>query len=143
MKKMIYEKAVNLLCESNTLTLSIIDADNFPKTYAMEKVISYKLDKIFFITKKDSKKVKLLGRNNKCCVEVHTEEDSISLKGIIEINKKDEEKSLILPYEYVERLENSGSDKYCVLIFNTIEVDMYIDGETELITKDKYVESMC
>lgn len=126
MKEMIYEKAVNLLSKSNTLALSVIDVNNFPKTYAMEKVISYSLDKILFITKKDSKKVHLLGINNKCCVEVHTENDSVSLKGTIEINENDEEKNLILPYEHVKRLKKSGSDKYCILIFNTIEADIYI-----------------
>lgn len=136
MKEMIYEKAIKLLSKSNTLTLSVIDVDNFPKIYPMEKVISHKLDKIFFITKKDSNKVNLLGINNKCCVEVHTEDDSVSLKGIIEINQNEEEKKCILPYEYLERLARSGSDKYCVLIFKTLEAYIYIDGETEKITTD-------
>lgn len=134
MKEMIYEKAIKLLSESNTLALSLIDIDNFPKTYAMEKVISYNLDKVFFITKKDSKKVYLLEKNNKCCVEIHTENDSLSLKGTIEINKSDEDKSLILPYEYVKRLEKSGSNKYCILIFNTMEADIYIDDKTKKFT---------
>lgn len=136
MKEMIYEKAIKLLNESNTLAVSVIDVDNFPKIYPMEKVISHKLDKIFFITKKDSNKVNLLRINNKCCVEVHTEDDYVSLKGIIEINQNEEEKKRILPYEYLERLARSGSEKYCVLIFKTLESYIYIDGESEKIIKD-------
>ncbi|MGL4774679.1 MAG: pyridoxamine 5'-phosphate oxidase family protein [Clostridium sp.] len=137
MKEVIYEKAVNMLSESNTLSLSVIDVDNCPKIYPMEKVISHKLNKILFITKKDSNKVYLLGINNKCCVEVHTEDDSVSLKGTIEINQNEEEKCRILPYEYLQRLTRSGSDKYCVLIFKTLEANIYINGETERIATDK------
>ncbi|MGN0144790.1 MAG: pyridoxamine 5'-phosphate oxidase family protein [Clostridium sp.] len=134
MKEMIYEKAVKLLSDSNTLALSVIDYDNYPKVYPMEKVLSQKLDKVFFITKKESNKVHLLNINNKCCIEVHTEDDSICLKGTIEINQNDEGKSDILPYDYLQRLARSGSEKYCILIFNTLEADIYIDGENERIT---------
>lgn len=49
MKEMIYEKAIKLLSESNTLSLSVIDVDDFPKIYPMEKVISHKLDKNFLL----------------------------------------------------------------------------------------------
>lgn len=137
MKKIIYEKAINLINENNTLSLSIIDSDSYPKIYAMEKVNCDKIDKIIFITKKDSNKVNSLNLNNKCCVEVHTDDDSISLKGYIEISQNDKEKMDILPYEYVQRLQRSGSDKYCVLIFNTIEADIYIDGKREIIATEK------
>ena len=67
--------------------------------------------------------------NNKCCVELHTEDDSVCLKGNIEIQEDDETKRKILPSQYVERLERSGMQRYCVLIFTTITVDLYIDGE--------------
>lgn len=63
--------------ESNTLSLSIVDKEVYPKVYAMEKILSVNLNRIIFITKKDSNKVSLLNISNKCCVEVHTEDDMI------------------------------------------------------------------
>ena len=125
----IYEKAIQLINSSNTLALSAIDEYGYPKIYAMEKVVSEDLNKIIFITKRDSNKVRLLNINNKCCVELHTEDDSVCLKGNIEIQEDDEMKRKILPSQYVERLERSGMQRYCVLIFTTITVDLYIDGE--------------
>ncbi len=125
----IYEKAIQLINSSNTLALSAIDEYGYPKIYAMEKVVSEDLNKIIFITKRDSNKVRLLNINNKCCVELHTEDDSVCLKGNIEIQEDDETKRKILPSQYVERLERSGMQRYCVLIFTTITVDLYIDGE--------------
>lgn len=125
----IYEKAIQLINSSNTLALSAIDEYGYPKIYAMEKVVSEDLNKIIFITKRDSNKVRLLNINNKCCVELHTEDDSVCLKGNIEIQEDDETKRKILPRQYVERLERSGMQRYCVLIFTTITVDLYIDGE--------------
>ncbi|QEH67831.1 pyridoxamine 5'-phosphate oxidase family protein [Cellulosilyticum sp. ST5] len=124
-----YEKAIQLINSSNTLALSAIDEYGYPKIYAMEKVVSEDLNKIIFITKRDSNKVRLLNINNKCCVELHTEDDSVCLKGNIEIQEDDETKRKILPSQYVERLERSGMQRYCVLIFTTITVDLYIDGE--------------
>ena len=85
-----YEKAIKLMSDSNTLALSIVDEDGYPKIYAMEKVVSEKLNTVIFITKKDSRKVSLLNSNNKCCVALHNEEDSLCLKGSVEI-KEDEE----------------------------------------------------
>ncbi len=123
----IYEKAIQLINSSNTLALSAIDEYGYPKIYAMEKVVSEDLNKIIFITKRDSNKVRLLNINNKCCVELHTEDDSVCLKGNIEIQEDDETKRKILPRQYVERLERSGMQRYCVLIFTTITVDLYID----------------
>lgn len=123
----IYEKAIQLINSSNTLALSAIDEYGYPKIYAMEKVVSEDLNKIIFITKRDSNKVRLLNINNKCCVELHTEDDSVCLKGNIEIQEDDETKRKILPSQYVERLERSGMQRYCVLIFTTITVDLYID----------------
>lgn len=125
----IYEKAIQLINSSNTLALSAIDEYGYPKIYAMEKVVSEDLDKIIFITKRDSNKVCLLNINNKCCVELHTEDSSVCLKGNIEIQEDDEAKRKILPSKYVERLERSGMQRYCMLIFTTVTVDLYIDGE--------------
>ncbi|KGM92851.1 hypothetical protein Z968_13030 [Clostridium novyi A str. 4552] len=95
----------------------------------MEKVISENLDKIIFITKKDSNKVRLLNISNKCCVEVHTEDNMICLRGKIEIYKSEKGKIQILSKNYIERLEYSGSHKYCILIFNTLKATLYIDGD--------------
>lgn len=128
-RELIYEKAISLLNESNTLALSILDEDRYPKIYPMEKVSSENLNRVVFITKKDSNKVNLLNRNNQCCVEVHTEDDSVCLKGNIEIHEIDKQMKESLPYEYLQRLERRGSHKYCILIFNTIKADLYKDGE--------------
>lgn len=127
----IYEKAIHLLNESETLALSIVDEDSYPQIYPMEKVISENLDKIIFITKKDSNKVRLLNISNKCCVEVHTKDDMICLRGKIEIYNSEEQKKQLLPKDYIERLEHSGSHQYCILIFNTFKASLYIDGELE------------
>jgi len=40
MRRAIYEKAIHLLNESNTLSLSIVDKEGYPIVYAMEKVLS-------------------------------------------------------------------------------------------------------
>ena len=125
----IYEKAVQLLKESNTLALSVMDEEGYPKIYAMEKVISVNLDTVIFITKKDSNKVCLLNKNNKCCVEIHTEDDMVSLKGNVDIVESREENDQCLPNEYIRRLEISDSERYCILIFHAIEADLYIEGE--------------
>lgn len=132
-RKTIYEKAIYLLDKSNTLALSIVDEYGYPKIYAMEKVLSRNLENILFITKKDSNKVRLLNLSNKCCVEVHTEDDMVCLRGYIKIKNSDEEKKEILPQDYIQRLERSGSNKYCVLTFHTLNVDLYIDGNLESI----------
>lgn len=88
-ERLMYEKAVNLLNKSNTLALSMVDEDGYPKIYPMEKVVSVNLDKVIFITKKDSNKVKLLNKSNKCCIEVHTEDDMVLLKGNMEIHESE------------------------------------------------------
>ncbi|MNN51425.1 Pyridoxamine 5'-phosphate oxidase [compost metagenome] len=124
-----YEKAVNLLNKSNTLALSMVDEDGYPKIYPMEKVVSVNLDKVIFITKKDSNKAKLLNISNKCCIEVHTEDDMVLLKGNMEIHESEYIKKKSLPNDYIKRLERSGSERYCVLIFKTFQVDLYIDGD--------------
>lgn len=124
----IYEKAVQLVGNASTLALSIIDIDGYPKVYAMEKVISEDLNKVIFITKKDSNKVRALNINNKCCLEVHTEEDSVCLKGNIQIQEDDEIKIQIFPYEYIKRLEKGDMQRYCLLIFSCSSAYMYIDG---------------
>ena len=134
MTKAIYEKAIHMLNESNTLSLSIVDKDGYPKVYAMEKVLSIDLNKIIFITKKDSNKVSLLNISHKCCVEVHTEDDMICLKGNMEIQESNEKKREILPQNYIERLERSGSNKYCILIFHAFNADLFIDGKLETIS---------
>lgn len=131
MKNVLYEKAIHLLEESETLSLSIIDKDGYPKIYPMEKVLSVDLNRIIFITKKDSNKVSLLNISNKCCVEVHTENDMVCLKGIVEIQESEEKKREILPEEYIKRLAASGSHKYCILIFHTFNADIYIEGKSE------------
>ncbi|GAA0075813.1 hypothetical protein UT300005_01910 [Clostridium sp. CTA-5] len=43
-RKIIYEKAIHLLNESNTLALSVVDENNYPNIYPMEKVISVNLN---------------------------------------------------------------------------------------------------
>lgn len=129
----ICEKAIGLLNNANTLALSIVDEEGYPKIYAMEKVLSTNLDQVVFITKKDSNKVRLLNLSGKCCVEVHTEDDMVCLRGYIEIEDNEKEKSGILPPSYLQRLERSGSNKYCVLIFHTFNADLYIDGHWETI----------
>lgn len=53
----------------------------------------------------------------------------------MEIQESEEEKRKILPKDYMERLENRGSDKYCVLIFHTFNGEVYID---EIHTKFYY-----
>jgi len=133
MKKAIYKKAISLLNESDTLSLSIVDKEGYPKIYAMEKVLSINLNKIIFITKKDSNKVGLLNINNKCCVEVHTESEMICLKGNMEIQESEEKKREILPPNYIKRLEASGSDKYCILIFHAFNADLFIENKLEII----------
>lgn len=133
MRRVIYEKAIHLLNESNTLSLSIVDKEGYPKVYAMEKVLSVNLNRIIFITKKDSNKVSLLNISNKCCVEVHTEDDMICLKGNMEIQESEEKKREILPHNYIKRLETSGSHKYCILIFRVFNADLFIDGKSETI----------
>lgn len=133
MRKIIFEKAIHLLNESKTLSLSIVDKEGYPKIYPMEKVLSVNLDRIIFITKKDSNKVSLLNISNKCCVEVHTEDDMVCLKGNMEIQESEEKKREILPQNYIKRLEGSGSHKYCVLIFHTFNADLYIEGKLESI----------
>lgn len=134
-RETICEKAICLLEKNSILALSVVDEYGYPKTYAMEKVLSKNLEKIIFITKKDSNKVRLLNLNNKCCVEVHTEDDMICLRGHIKIQNSDEEKRKILPQDYMQRLECSGSNKYCVLIFNMVNADLYIDGNLENIIR--------
>jgi len=128
-----YKKAIELMRSSNILALSIIDECDYPKIYAMEKVISEDLSKIIFITKKNSNKVRLLNIDNKCCVELHTDDDSICLKGSIEIQEDDEVKKKILPSQYVERLERSGMQRYCVLIFTAFNADLYVDNNSQII----------
>ena len=113
--------------------MSIVDEYGYPKIYAMEKVLSRNLENILFITKKDSNKVRLLNLSNKCCVEIHTEDDMVCLRGYIKIKNSDEEKKEILPQDYIQRLERSGSNKYCVLTFHTLNIDLYIDGILESI----------
>lgn len=132
-RRIIYEKAIHLLNESNTLSLSIVDEDGYPKIYAMEKVLSVNLNMVVFITKKDSNKVSLLKMINKCCVEVHTEDDMVCLKGNMEIQESEEKKKEILPQDYIKRLEVSGSHKYCVLIFHAFNADLFIEGKLENI----------
>lgn len=132
--KMIYKKAIHLLDESETLSLSIVDKDGYPKIYPMEKVLSEDLKRIVFITKKDSNKVRLLNISNKCCVEVHTENDMVCLKGNMELQEGEEKKREILPQDYIKRLEASDGLKYCVLIFNAINADLYIEGKLESIS---------
>lgn len=133
MRNIICEKAIHLLNESNTLSLSIVDEDGYPKIYPMEKVLSVNLNRIIFITKKDSNKVSLLNISNKCCVEVHTEDDMLCLKGTMEIQESEGKKREILPQDYIKRLEARGSHKYCVLIFHTFNADLYIEGKLESI----------
>lgn len=123
--KTIYEKAVELLNRSKTLALSVIDENNFPVIYPMEKVISIGLDKVLFITKKDSHKVCMLKKNNQCCVEVHTEEDMLCLRGYIKICEDEEEKQKLLPAEYMERLRRRGSRRYCIMIFEMCSYFLY------------------
>ncbi|MDQ0150016.1 hypothetical protein ACFO6R_08365 [Eubacterium multiforme] len=127
-KDILYENAIRLLNKSNTLSLSVVDENGYPIIYAMEKVLQINLEKVIFITKKVSKKVSLLNINNKCCVEVHTEDDMVCLKGYIEIKNSEKDKKEILPKNYIQRLKNSGSDKYCLLIFHTLNAHLYIDG---------------
>lgn len=134
MRKTICENAIYLLNKSSTLSLSVVDEEGYPKIYAMEKVLSVDLNTIVFITKKCSNKVRLLNINNKCCVEVHTEDDMVCLKGNIEILESEGKKRELLPQNYIKRLEDSGSHKYCVLIFHAINADLFIEGKLEIIS---------
>lgn len=129
----IYQKAIQLLNESNTFSLSIIDEDGYPKIYPMEKVVSVNLDRVIFITKKNSNKVRFLNLNNKCCVEVNTEDDMVCLRGCIEIQDSEEEKRKVLPADYIKRLEESGSNKYCILVFQAYYADLYMEGNLQSI----------
>lgn len=127
-RRIIYEKAIKLLNESSTLSLSIVDEEGYPQIYPMEKVMSVNLDRVIFITKKDSNKVRLLNISNKCCVEVHKEDDMVCLKGNIEIQEDDDQKRKVLPRNYIKRLEGSGIHNYCVLIFHALKSDLYMMG---------------
>lgn len=128
------KKAIHLLNESNTLSLSIVDKRGVSKSLCNGKVENLSvMNRIIFITKKDSNKVSLLNISNKCCVEVHTEDDMICLKGNMEIQESEEKKREILPHNYIKRLETSGSHKYCILIFRAFNADLFIDGKSETI----------
>lgn len=98
-----------------------------------EKGCTEKLERVVVITKKHSNKVELLNKNNKCCVEIHTEDDSICLQGTVEIRESEKDKTDILPEAYIKRLMHSGSEKYCVLIFNTSRAYLYIDEESKVL----------
>lgn len=129
----IYQHAIEMLKASDTLTLSIIDEKGYPKIYPMEKVLSVDLHKVIFITKKHSNKVNSLSLSNKCCVEVHSAEDMICLSGKIAVEENEDKMKQTLPIDYIKRLENSGINKYCMLIFHTINAHLYIDDKTENI----------
>ena len=53
----------------------------------------------------------------------------VLLKGNMEIHESEYIKKKSLPNDYIKRLERSGSERYCVLIFKTFQVDLYIDGD--------------
>lgn len=111
----IYQKAIQLLKESNTLTLSIVDEKGSLKIYPLEKVSSVNLNEIIFITKKNSIKFRSLKISNKCCVEVHSEDDMICIRGNIEIEENEKKMKQILSSEYIQRLESRG-DLYILCI---------------------------
>ena len=57
----------------------------------------------------------------------------ICLSGKIAVEENEDKMKQTLPIDYIKRLENSGINKYCMLIFHTINAHLYIDDKTENI----------
>ena len=125
------ECAQKLMEESETLHLGVLGEDGYPVIYPMEKVGTIGLKKVFFITKKDSKKVKYLLSHNKCTVECHDPQECIvSLFGTVEIVTDLEKIKLCIPQAYWLRLmKHKNAESYCLLEFNTEMGQLYQSGQ--------------
>lgn len=124
------ELGVHLLKSCDTLLLGVIDENGFPAIYPMEKVTSVGIEKVLFITKIDSDKVKAICKCEKGCIECYADESIVWLWGNIEIIKDFEKIKRILPEKYWERLmKHENYRDYCVLFFKTKTAKIYVDGE--------------
>jgi len=122
-------RAIKLLKENETVSISIVKPDNTPYIYAMEKVSSNELINILFITKKNSNKVSYIKNNNRVGVLCNNSEDSITMSGIIEIIEDEAIKKEVLPDDYWQRISKRDSTLYCVLSFTVEVADLYISGK--------------
>lgn len=127
----LFENAESLVQERETLHLGIVNDSGYPVIYPMEKVGAIGLKKVFFITKKDSKKVKYLLSHNKCTVECHDPQECIvSLFGTAEIVTDLEKIKLCIPQAYWLRLmKHKDAESYCLLEFNTEMGQLYQSGQ--------------
>ena len=128
------ELGAHLLESCDTLQLGIINENGFPMIYPMEKVTSVAIDKVLFITKKDSDKGKAIGKCEKSCIECYTDETILWLLGKIEIIKDFEIIKSLLPEKYWERLmKHENYRDYCVLLFKTGTATIYENGKKYVI----------
>lgn len=124
------ESAQKLLEESSTLHLGVLGAQGYPLIYPMEKVGTIALKKVFFLTKKDSKKVHCLSAHNKCTVVCHDPQERIvSLLGTAQIITDPEAIKRCIPQAYWLRLiQHKAPEAYCLLEFNTNTAQLYQSG---------------
>lgn len=124
----IQQKASNLLNETETLVLSVVDNTLCAKAYAMSKVLCNELSKVIFIAKTSSRKIQYLTQNPFCSVLCFKDDDSVLLTGSANLIFDINEIKTIVPESFFERISKKGADNYCVIEFNSKTAEIYYDN---------------
>ena len=124
------EKAAALLAQCDTVVLTSVDADGFPRPVPMSKGHTAGYDEIWTATSADSAKVADFRRNPRAGIGYASYGDSVALRGRIEIVDDEAIRRAMWQKWYIDHFPGGPTDPaYVLLRFVGTEATFWIDRE--------------
>ncbi len=134
MEDVMEQKAKELLEKCETVSLSSVDENGYPRIRIMSKLKTDRFDKLYFSTLTDSKKVGHFLANPKAGVCFFSGGDSVTLTGNVEVSQDIELKKKLWQDEFIDYFTDGVSDpNYCILTFTAKEALACIDNQCETL----------
>jgi len=131
----ILEKAENLLHQCHVITLASVSEAGFPRVCAMVKVRNDGIKTIWVATGTTSRKTIHFKENPKASVCFHSDTDSVTLIGTVQIFTDTKTKEEIWQDWFIDFFPEGATDpNYCVLRFEAIEATLWINKCFETVS---------
>ena len=135
MKEMVEQKAIDLLNKCDTVALSSINENGYPRVCVVSKLKTEGFHKLYFSTGTDSKKTGQFRSNPKASLVYYNVDDAVTLIGNVKIVDDSKVKEGIWQDWMINHFSGGASDpNYCVLEFTTNEATFCVDNQLETYT---------
>ena len=126
----IIEKAAALLGACTEVTLASVSEDGYPRICVLSKVKSEGIGKVYVATGMISTKTRHFQTNPKASVCAWKDGNSITLVGKVTVSQERAILEEMWLDWFIDHFQGGVDDpNYCVLIFETTEATLWIDGE--------------